>query len=246
MATIPIHNPQLPFLGQIPGGLRAQVMLRFRGMVHSGGRMQINIQCGPATEPRDDVALHLSIRPQENALIRNHYQNRIWGAEERFGHSPIYYGQPFDILVLAEHNQYKIAVNGTHFSTFTHRIPMQRVQFVSVSGEGVMHVIGLENDNSGPGGPTMMPQTFPIQNMPTVCPMPSAPSSLSYPPSALSYPPMSHQAPVMPPHGGVPVFPGMPSAPPPYTSSPYPIGGMSSNVTSYPSTDPMVFKKEFY
>ncbi|XP_063707751.1 galectin-9-like isoform X2 [Culicoides brevitarsis] len=231
MATIPIHNPQLPFLGSIPGGMRPGLMLRFRGVVHQEGRLQINIQCGAATEPRDDVALHLSIRPRENCIVRNNYTNRVWGTEERYGHSPIYFGQPFDLLVLAEHSQYKIAVNGAHFATFTHRLPLTRATFVSLAGEGTIHMIGVENDTTGASNPG--PTAPPMGNLPVypppgaqVCPMP-------YPP----YP--SHG----PPHGGVPVFPGMPGAPAPPPYTPYPTGGypgMSGQTTSYPtaSTDP--------
>uniref|UniRef100_A0A336KCA0 Galectin n=1 Tax=Culicoides sonorensis TaxID=179676 RepID=A0A336KCA0_CULSO len=222
MATIPIHNPQLPFLGLIPGGLRPGVMLRFRGIVHHEGR--------------DDVALHLSIRPKENVLVRNHYQNRVWGPEERYGGCPIYFGQTYDILVLAEHSQYKIAVNGSHLCTFTHRIPLSRVTFVSVSGQGVIHVIGLENDNNMGGSitstPSAPPSNLPIYPPPPgaqVCPIPNVPP---YPPG-----------PVYPPHGGIPVYPNLPGGmnpPPPYTPSPYPGGNMSSSTTSYPaaSTDP--------
>lgn len=105
--------------------------------------------------------------------------NRIWGTEERYGHSPIYFGQPFDILVLAEHSQYKIAVNGNHLCTFGHRLPLTRVTFVSISGQGAMHLIGLEHDNTGGSSvPTAPPMShLPIYPPPgvQVCPMPGIP-----------------------------------------------------------------------
>lgn len=256
MATIPIHNPQLPFLGLIPGGLRPSVMLRFRGMVHTEGRLQINIQCGAATEPRDDVALHISIRPREMVVVRNHYQNYSWGPEERFGHCPIYFNQPFDLLVLAEPTQYKIAINGVHFAAFNHRIPLPRVSFVAVNGEGVIHFIGLEGDTAGgPRPPHMVPPPIPVMPNP-IQPYPSAPSAPPMPPG--------------PPHGGVPVYPGTPGYNPPPPVNPYapgapgtcppgsypggypgsypggyPGGGMSAVTTSDPNTVyPILLKKE--
>lgn len=152
-------------------------------------RLQINIQCGPATSPRDDVALHLSIRPNERVVVRNHWQNRQWGPEERYGAPQIHFGQPFDLLVLAEHSQYKIAINGLHFCTFTHRIPLQRIQFVDVSGQGSIQFIGLEGDA------TSMPVIPPQGHIP----------------------PFVNPQPIGPPHGGIRVLPAnSPYDPPPY------------------------------
>lgn len=54
---------------------------------------------------------------------------------------------------MAEHSQYKIAINGVHFCTFPHRIPLHRVRFVDVSGQGAIHLIGLEGDASTPAPP---------------------------------------------------------------------------------------------
>lgn len=141
-------------------------------------------------------------------VVRNHYQNYSWGPEERHGHNPIYYNQPFDLLVLAEHSQYKIAINGVHFCTFTHRIPLQRVTFVSVSGEGAIHFIGLEGDSGPP--PSYIPPVMPINPIPPIPPYPSAPIAPIYP---------------SPPHGGVPVYPGTPGFQPPPSHNPYPGGG---------------------
>lgn len=33
MATVPIHNPVMPFLGQIPGGMRNGLVLKIRGQI---------------------------------------------------------------------------------------------------------------------------------------------------------------------------------------------------------------------
>lgn len=118
--------------------------------------------------------------------MRNHFTNRVWGTEERYGHSPIYFGQPFDLLVLAEQSQYKIAVNGNHLCTFGHRHPLSRVTFVSISGQGTIQMIGLENDTTG--GTSLAPSAPPISNFPVypppgaqVCPMPGMPGMPPYP-----------------------------------------------------------------
>ncbi|XP_055595150.1 galectin-4-like [Uranotaenia lowii] len=152
MATIPVYSPTVPFLGLIPGGLRPGSMVRIKGVINNHGeRCQINIQTGAALNPRDDVPLHLSVRPNEGAIVRNTLQNQVWGTEERYGGCPIRYGQHFDVLVLVEVNQYKIAINGVHFCTFNHRMPVHTVRYVSISGNCTINSITSETDSAGAG-----------------------------------------------------------------------------------------------
>lgn len=204
MATIPVYSPTIPFLGLVPGGLRPGSMVRIKGVINNHGeRCQINIQTGAALNPRDDVVLHVSIRPNESAIVRNTLQNQVWGTEERWGGCPIAYGQQFDVLVLAEANQWKIAVNGNHHCTFSHRLPVHTARYVSVSGSCVIHAITAEMDSAAGGSGAAPPYPGTVPGGPH--PPPYAP-------------------PYMPPHGGptigfAPVPPPMPP-PPPYTPSP--------------------------
>lgn len=213
MATIPVYSPVVPFLGLIPGGLRHGSMVRIKGIINNHGeRCQINIQTGAALNPRDDVTLHISIRPNEAVVVRNTLQNQVWGAEERYGGCPIHYGQSFDVLVLVEVNQYKIAINGSHFCTFNHRQSVHSARFVSISGSCVIHSITTEMDTAGSG--------LPYPGAGSVHPPPYTPPS---------YPPNSSI-------GFVPVAPPMPP-PPPYTPSPgYPVG----NTGLYPGGPPHI------
>lgn len=34
MATIPVNNPEIPFLGLLPGGFHPGMIIRIRGRVH--------------------------------------------------------------------------------------------------------------------------------------------------------------------------------------------------------------------
>lgn len=52
--------------------------------------------------------MHLSVRPNEGAIVRNHLVSQIWGDEERYGGCPIQHGQRFEMLILAETNQFKV------------------------------------------------------------------------------------------------------------------------------------------
>lgn len=153
-------------------------------------RISINIQGGAALSPRDDVALHMSVRPSENIIVRNHLVNHVWGTEERFGGCPIRPGQHFDLLILAEHAAWKIAVNNQHFCLFNHRVSVTKAQYISMDGDCRIDSISLEGDSSGYGS------------------KPSAPPQIPTP----AFPHMTPYTPTL--------FAGGPPPPPPYTPGP--------------------------
>ncbi|XP_055705362.1 galectin-4-like isoform X2 [Phlebotomus papatasi] len=209
MATIPVYNPLSPFLGLIPGGFRVGQMIRIKGVLnYYGHRFQINIQSGPALRPRDDVGLHMSIRPQEHVIARNTMTNNTWGSEERHGGCPLNPGQTFDILILAEHSCYKVAINGIHFCAFNHRLSLARMQFISIDGEVTIHSITQEGDTSG-GAPIAHPMPVPAHTAPPYTPTPYQPPGGAY--GGAYGNPYGAAAPTPPP------------PPPPY--SPYPHSG---------------------
>lgn len=71
-------------------------------------RFRIDIKTGAVIAPSDDINLHLSVRPNNNAIVRNHMVRHEWGSEERLGGCPIPYGHKFEILILAETEQFKV------------------------------------------------------------------------------------------------------------------------------------------
>lgn len=85
---------------------------------------------------------HLGVRLDEKIIVRNSFQGGRWGMEERYGKLLIKKNQPFEIVVLAEHQYYKIAVNGQHLGVFRHQLPLHLVRYLHISTEvpGVLHV----------------------------------------------------------------------------------------------------------
>lgn len=71
-------------------------------------RFAINLQCGPNTNPRDDIALHLSPRFMENYVMRSSLQNQSWGGEENHGSMPLSRGQNFEIIILCDPAHFKV------------------------------------------------------------------------------------------------------------------------------------------
>lgn len=168
MATIPIYNPVTPFLGRIPGGLRPSLMVRLKGKIHGSGRSEksfwhwwfthlmihvfftrcsIDFINSPALHINQDVAFHISIRPKDKVIVRNHFQNGNWAMEERYGECRVKKNDTFEIVILAEFQHYKIAVNGHHLGVFRHRLPLNMVQYINVSGEVTIDHILLEQDS---------------------------------------------------------------------------------------------------
>ena len=89
---------------------------------------------------------HTSIRPRDGVIVRNHFQYGQWGMEERYGPCQVQKNQTFEIVILAELQFYKIAVNGHHLGVFRHRLPLHLVQFIHVSGDVTVDHILLEQD----------------------------------------------------------------------------------------------------
>lgn len=136
--------------------------------------------------------LHISVRPQENVIVRNHFKNQAWGSEERHGGCTIQPHQSFEIAVTAEHSMYRITVNGQYLCTFSHRLPLNLVRYVSISGTCTISHILI--DGIGPiATPAFPPLHHPVHPHFPVHHNPGFPN---------------HHAPAPPPMP--------PSAPPPY------------------------------
>uniref|UniRef100_A0A182JZW7 Galectin n=1 Tax=Anopheles christyi TaxID=43041 RepID=A0A182JZW7_9DIPT len=138
MSALPAYDPTTPFLAHMPAGLAVYRKITIRGrMTHD--QFNINLQTGPSTNPRDDTALHISIRPRDAVIIRNSIQFRNWGIEERFGGCPVQKKSFFDVTITVKPNSYGIAVNGAHYCDFNHRMPYASVRFVHL-GEGAKEI----------------------------------------------------------------------------------------------------------
>ncbi|XP_077537423.1 galectin-4-like isoform X3 [Haemaphysalis longicornis] len=216
----PLYNPPLPYVGPIPGGVLAVgTLIRIQGTPHHSARcFAVNLQCGPSMHPRDDIALHLSpVFSPPPRVVRNSIQAQQWGPEESHGEPfPLVAGQKFEILVLTEHDHFKIAINGQHYAEFRHRIPIQRVTHLAMDGDTAINLIQFE------GSPSMVAPAAPMYpplggDMAMPMPMPVMPSGRVSPYGG----DVGHGAPY-PTQPGYPAAGGYPPAP----GGGYPPGGM--------------------
>lgn len=134
-----------------------------------------------------DIMFHISIRPKENVIIRNHFHNKRWGSEERDSPS-VRPNEVFEIAIVAEREFYKISLNGEYLGTFRHRLPLTLIQYINVSGKVKIDHILIEQD----------PSTFQQMNI-TQFPSPVAPeiSSETYATPATNLYPILPQLPQM-------------------------------------------------
>lgn len=132
----------------------------------------------------------MGIRPTEGVIVRNHFHHRNWGLEERYGHCKVRNNETFEIVILAEFQHYKLAVNGHHLGVFRHRLPLALVQFISVSGDVTVDHILLEQDSRSAQESMIFSQVIATPAMPNM-PIPMQVHHRHQPPSYFSTPPHS-------------------------------------------------------
>ncbi|XP_020556420.1 galectin-8 isoform X1 [Oryzias latipes] len=110
----------LPYKGRILKGLSPGQHITIKGQVSTYPHSFTVNLCNSKTE---NIALHLNPRMKSGVFIRNSYLSASWGQEERelpfFPFSP---GEYFEILLLCQPHQFKLAVNGSHLFEFRHRV----------------------------------------------------------------------------------------------------------------------------
>lgn len=212
MASSPVLNPPIPYVGEVEGGLVPGKMVRVQGQTPADAvRFAINYQLGPTLNPRDDIAIHVSPRFSEGFITRNHISSMSWGMEENEGPMSIRPGEEFEILLLCDHHSYKIAINGRHFAEFVHRLPYQRVTHLVIDGDVEVNSIVYEVVSVDPPSP---PRATPVPDVP--------PANFGPPPPGGLYPNLTPEAPGYgpPPPGGYGPPPGGYNPPGPYGYQP--------------------------
>lgn len=110
----------IPYKGSILKGLRSGQHITIKGHIslfpHS---FTINLRCSQS----ENIALHLNARMKSSMLIRNSYLSESWGPEElELPFFPFSAEKYFEIIILCQAHQFKIAVNGAHLLDYRHRV----------------------------------------------------------------------------------------------------------------------------
>lgn len=144
-------------------------------------RCQIDFKSSPALSSYDEIMFHISIRPRDGVIVRNHLQSGRWGMEERYGPCRVRKNETFEIVILAELQHYKLAINGHHLGVFRHRLPLHLVQFIHVSGDVTVEHILLEQDARSVQEQMFLSQVITPIHMPIQTPMHQPPPHFFHP-----------------------------------------------------------------
>ncbi|XP_029531058.1 galectin-8-like [Oncorhynchus nerka] len=140
-----VLNPVIPFTGAIPGGLHPGEIVIIQGTVHNDAdRFQMDLSCGSSTKPRADIALHFNPRFKGSpCVVCNSLVQESWGREETLQQLPYRQGVAFETIILVHDEVFKVAVNGSHLLEYKHRIPLDRIDTLSISGKVKVHALGF-------------------------------------------------------------------------------------------------------
>ncbi|XP_043931721.1 galectin-12 [Protopterus annectens] len=173
----PVFYPFLPYTTFIFGGVYPGKIITIQGKVPNDcNRFQVDFQYGSSVQPRADITMHFNPRFENTAhVICNTLENERWGSEEKTSPLPLRKGDDFHIVFMFHKENVKVSVNGKHLLKYRHRIPMDYVDTLSVSGKVKVKAIGFFNNNPYSEEETEYPvcSTLPLNNahpqMPFIC-----------------------------------------------------------------------------
>jgi len=151
-----ITLPTIPFVGQIPSGVRAGSQIIVEGHVpSSSSRFDVNLVRGhhatfDATKDAD-IALHVNPRFDENLIVLNSRRGGEWADRNPTPSGmPIQRGYDFTIAITVEEYRYTIEVNGEHYAHFPHRMEFDDVAVLFIDGVVDVRSVQMIANGDGP------------------------------------------------------------------------------------------------
>ncbi|XP_076441939.1 galectin-4-like [Babylonia areolata] len=132
-----LYNPPVPLTHRIPDGMRPNRMIFISAVANPDAkRFFFNLQSGPSGNINFHFDVRINYGNDRKVVVRNTCTNGGWGPEERsascFPFSP---NASFDMIILAEAGCFKVAVNNTHFISYSHRQPLKKSDTLCVKGD---------------------------------------------------------------------------------------------------------------
>ncbi|KAL6481717.1 hypothetical protein MHYP_G00097970 [Metynnis hypsauchen] len=133
----PVCRPSEPYIGPIPGGLRAGLILFFQGVVPSDSDgFSINLKT------RDgDVAFRFN--PRQCSVVCDSFRNGKWENPQKTPVGPFSRGRTFDIIIASNPDGYEVVANGHDYCTFKHCMPLEEVSVLNIIGDVFMNTFSI-------------------------------------------------------------------------------------------------------
>lgn len=148
------HNPSIPFAGTVLGGFLPGEMILIQGSVPSNAdRFQVDFTCGSSVKPRADVAFHFNPRIKKSCIVCNTLTKERWGQEQIHYKMPFRLEVDFELIIFILKDQFKVAVNGAHLLEYKHRVELDRVDTISISGKVKVQAVGVLPPSSSSASP---------------------------------------------------------------------------------------------
>jgi len=141
------HYLRIPYLAKLDNVIQPGQSLIIRG-VATGKKFDINLATGPRIEgySGDNIALHVSWRQNEKAIILNSYENGEWKKEDRHGGAVIKEGEPFDFRIRAHDDRFEIFLQHKKLADFQYRLPINIISHVFVTGDVRLQALAWEGN----------------------------------------------------------------------------------------------------
>ncbi|KAI9999610.1 hypothetical protein NQD34_018350, partial [Periophthalmus magnuspinnatus] len=124
----------VPFQAQDRKGLSPGRSITIKGRTSPNAQsLGVNLAVGGSSA----IALHLNPRLKQRNFVRNSFLFDCWGPEEtEIQDFPFEPDQYFEMIILCEASQFRVAVNGTHQFEYKHRVQdLSRVTVLTLTGD---------------------------------------------------------------------------------------------------------------
>nr|XP_055030209.1 galectin-4-like [Misgurnus anguillicaudatus] len=136
----PVKNPKMPYVGPIPGGVKPGMCFYLQGTVPSNAAgFSINFSAGQGEN--DDIAFHFN--PRLNAKVVLNTFRKKWETEEHAPTNPFKKGQAFDLYIFFTPHGYMVHMNGQELCTYKHRMPLDKVNTLSIKADITVGICGF-------------------------------------------------------------------------------------------------------
>ncbi|XP_045108962.1 galectin-9-like isoform X3 [Portunus trituberculatus] len=143
----------------IAGGFAPGKILHVTGtFTPAANSFVMKLQSGQVGDPTDEIGLCIYGRVAEGVIGRNAFTRAAgWGQEEATSSPAFARGQNFDITILCDPAQFKIALNQNHFAEFNHRANPASLTFLNISSTSQDVTVACVWVEDGPGAPQPQP-----------------------------------------------------------------------------------------